>query len=105
LPVIYNGALAFVFPSRREGFGIPVIQALACGLPTAVSDIPVLREVAGEATIYFDKDDKEDMAEKLKVILTDANLRAKLAQSGLVQAQQFSWRKCAEETLREIKSL
>jgi glycosyltransferase involved in cell wall biosynthesis len=105
LPVIYNGASAFVFPSRREGFGIPVIQALACGLPAAVSDIPVLQEVAGEAAIYFDKDDKEDMAEKLRIILTDDNLRTKLAQNGLDRAQQFSWKKCAEETLREIKSL
>ncbi|PIT94269.1 hypothetical protein COT98_04635 [Candidatus Falkowbacteria bacterium CG10_big_fil_rev_8_21_14_0_10_39_9] len=105
LPGIYNGATAFVFPSRHEGFGIPVMQALACGLPTAVSDIPVLREVAGEAAIYFNKDNKEDITEKLKTILTDAGLRTKLSQSGLTRAADFSWRKCAVETLREIKSL
>ncbi|MFA4942177.1 MAG: glycosyltransferase family 1 protein [Patescibacteria group bacterium] len=105
LPGIYNGALAFVFPSRHEGFGIPVMQALACGLPSAISDIPVLREVAEDSVLYFDKDSKEDIALKLKVILTDENLRTKLAQSGLKRAQQFSWRKCAEETLKEIKGL
>jgi len=105
LPMIYNGASAFVFPSRHEGFGIPVVQALACGLPTAASDIPVLREVAGEVALYFDKNKKEDIAEKLRIILTDENLRAKLASDGLERAKNFSWRKCAEETLREIKSL
>jgi glycosyltransferase involved in cell wall biosynthesis len=105
LPAIYNGAAAFVFPSRHEGFGIPVMQALACGLPTAVSDIPVLREVAGEAAIYFDKDRKEDIAEKLRTIIVDENLRSKLTENGLKRAEQFSWKKCAEETLREIKSL
>ena len=105
LPAIYNGAAAFVFPSRHEGFGIPAMQALACGVPTVVSDIPVLREVAEDAAIYFNKDKKEDIAEKLRIILTDENLRAKLSESGLKRAQQFNWRKCAEETLREIKSL
>ncbi len=105
LPSIYNGATAFVFPSRYEGFGIPVMQTLACGLPAAISDIPVLREVAGEAAIYFDKDQKEDIAEKLRIVLTDEKLRLGLSQKGLERAKGFSWRKCAEETLREIKGL
>ena len=105
LAYIHNAARAFVFPSRHEGFGIPVVQALACGLPTAVSDLPVLREVAADAVIYFDKDNKQDMAEKMKEILTDDSLRAELSVKGLVRARQFSWKKCAVETLKVIEGL
>ncbi len=105
LPYLYNRAQAFVFPSRHEGFGIPVIQALACGLPTAVSDLPVMREVAGEAVIYFDKDNKEEMAEKLFQLLSDQELRDKLRLAGLEQAQQFSWEKCAAETLKVLQTV
>jgi len=105
LPYIHNAASAFVFPSRHEGFGIPVIQALACGLPTAVSNLPVLEEVAGEAVLYFDKDNKDDIAEKLFQLLTNNNLRQELSSKGLERAKQFSWRKCAQETLVEIEKL
>lgn len=105
LPYLYNCAQAFVFPSRHEGFGIPVIQALACGLPTAVSDLPVMREVAGEAVIYFDKDNKEEMSEKLFQLLSDQELRDKLRLAGLEQAQQFSWEKCAAETLKVLQTV
>ena len=105
LPYLYNQASAFVFPSRHEGFGIPVIQALACGLPTVVSDLPVMREVAGEAVIYFDKDSKESLAASLLSLLTDNQLRKELKEKGLKQASQFSWEKCAQETLKVIKSV
>lgn len=102
---IYNAAKAFVFPSRHEGFGIPVIQSLACGVPTVVSDIPVLREVAEDAVLYFDKDDKYDMAAKLKQIVVDEDLRRNLIKKGLERAKNFSWKKCAAETLKAINSL
>lgn len=105
LPHLHHGSQAFVFPSRHEGFGIPVIQALACGVPTAVSDIPVLREVAGEAALYFNKESKNDIAEKLKDIISDDKLRADLVRRGYERASHFSWRKCAEETLEAIKAL
>jgi len=68
LPYLYNQARVFIFPSRHEGFGIPVIQALACGVPTVVSDLPVMREVAGEAVLYFDKDSKESLAKSFNMI-------------------------------------
>ena len=105
LAYIHNAARTFVFPSRHEGFGIPVIQALACGLPAAVSDLPVLREVAGDAALYFNKDNKHDMAAKLYQILTDETLRQNLSASGLERAKQFSWKKCATETLAELQNL
>lgn len=105
MPYILNAAAAFVFPSKHEGFGIPVLQSLACGIPTAVSDIPVLREVAGDAALYFDQNDKRAIAEALARILQDEDLRQTLTLKGLEQAKKFSWRRCAEETLAVIRSL
>ncbi len=105
LPYIMSAASAFIFPSKHEGFGIPVLQALACGIPTAVSDLPVLREVAGDAVLYFDHNDRNLMAEALRRIFQDEDLRKKLIINGLEQVKKFSWRRCAEETLELIKSL
>ncbi|MCX6798320.1 MAG: glycosyltransferase family 1 protein [Candidatus Falkowbacteria bacterium] len=105
LPYIYNGAVAFIFPTKHEGFGIPVIQSLACGLPTAVSDIPVLREVAGDSVLYFNPNSHRDIKRAMESLITDQLLREDLIKKGYLKAQEFSWRKCAEETLREILSL
>ncbi len=105
LPYIFNGASAFIFPSKHEGFGIPVIQALACGLPTAVSNLPVLREVAGDAVLYFDQNDKRSLAQALVEIISDKDKRRLLRHKGLVRARQFSWEKCARETLKILTSL
>jgi glycosyltransferase involved in cell wall biosynthesis len=105
LPYIYNAASAFVFPTKHEGFGIPILESLACGLPTIVSDIPVLREIAAEAVLYFDHTDKHDIAQAMVKIIKDKSLREELKAKGLVLSHKFSWRKCAEDTLREITNL
>ncbi len=99
LPFIYAGASAFIFPTRHEGFGIPVIEALASGIPTAASDLPVIHEIAEDAVIYFDYHDKKAIASAMLEIVTNQTLRASLIEKGLVQAQNFSWLKCAKETL------
>jgi len=104
LPYIFNGASAFVFPSKHEGFGIPLLQALACGLPTAAADLPVFREVAGDAVLYFDQNDKRDIATALEKIASDNDLRRQLKAKGLAQVVQFSWDKCAQETLKELEN-
>ncbi len=105
LPYIFNGASAFIFPSRHEGFGIPVIQSLACGLPTAVSDIPVLHEIAGDAVLYFDQNDNWAIAQAMVEIVTNQGLRSELARKGLEKVKDFSWRHCAEETLEVLGGL
>jgi glycosyltransferase involved in cell wall biosynthesis len=105
LPYIFNGASAFIFPTKHEGFGIPVIQSLACGLPTAVSDIPVLREIAGDSVLYFDQNNKQTIAAAMAKIIQDQPLRQSLKNKGLEQVKKFSWRKCTLETLREIENL
>jgi glycosyltransferase involved in cell wall biosynthesis len=105
LPYIFSGASAFVFPSKYEGFGIPVLQALACGTPVAMSDLPVLREVAGDAALYFDQNSKEAIAAALARISSDQALRAALIVRGREQVKDFSWRRCAEETLQVLENL
>ncbi|MFA5131346.1 MAG: glycosyltransferase family 1 protein [Patescibacteria group bacterium] len=105
LPYIYNAASAFVFPTKHEGFGIPLLESLACGLPTIASDLPVLREVAGDAVYYFDQNNNRSIAAAMVKIIKDEALRHDLRAKGLAQSDKFSWRKCAEETLHEIENL
>lgn len=104
LPYIFNGATSFVFPTRHEGFGIPVIQAMSCGVPAVVSDIPVLREIADNAVLFFDANNKEALAEAMAQSILNNNLRQELKEKGIKQAANFSWEKCARETLSVIEA-
>jgi len=99
LPYIFSASTAFIFPTRYEGFGIPVLQALACGVPAAISDIEVLKEVADDAALYFDRDDTFAMAEAMHTISTDSALRSELIDKGLERVKQFDFERCARETL------
>lgn len=103
LPYLFQAASAFVFPSKHEGFGIPVLQALACGVPTIVSDLPVLREIAGDAVLYFNQNNKRSIAQAMAKIVSDSDLRASLVTKGLARVKDFSWEKCARETLAELE--
>lgn len=105
LPYIYNAASAFIFPSKHEGFGIPILESMACGLPTIASDLPVLKEIAGDAVLYFDQNNKRAIAAAMVRIINDGALRQELRAKGLIQTQNFSWRKCAAETLQVIEKL
>lgn len=104
MPCIFNGASAFIFPSKHEGFGIPILQAMACSLPVACSNIPVFKEVAGDAVLYFNHEDKKAIAEAMAKIINDRELHQELIAKGLARVQDFSWQRCAEETLKEILS-
>jgi len=92
----------FVFPSKFEGFGIPILEAMGSGVPVIASDIPVLREVGGKAAIYFDPDNPQIIAEELDRIILDSDLQIDLQNRGLSQGNKFSWQKCAQETLAYI---
>jgi glycosyltransferase involved in cell wall biosynthesis len=105
LPYIFNGASAFIFPSKHEGFGISLLQAMACGLPVAASDIPVFREVAGEAMLYFDHNDSRAIAEAMAKLALNQELKNDLRERGLAWVKNFSWEKCARETLKEITDI
>jgi glycosyltransferase involved in cell wall biosynthesis len=100
LPAVYNGALAFVFPSHYEGFGLPALEAMACGIPTITSNSSSLPEVVGEAGLLVDPGSPAEIADAVRRVLTDSDLHARLRTAGLAQAAQFTWRKTAETVLR-----
>lgn len=95
----YAAATAFAFPSLYEGFGMPPLEAMACGTPVVVSSSSSLPEVVGDAGLVVPPDDPEELAEALHRVLTDAALREELRTRGLKQARRFSWRDTAERTL------
>lgn len=105
LPYIFNKAEIFIFPSLYEGFGIPVIQAMACGAPVLLSNIDVLQEVAQDAALFFDCHNSADLAQKIELIQKDKDLKKDLVEKGLLRCQNFSWKKCAQETLDIINNL
>ncbi|MBI4454505.1 MAG: glycosyltransferase family 4 protein [Acidobacteria bacterium] len=93
---LYNGALALVLPSVEEGFGLPAVEAMACGTPVVVSNAGALPEVAGEAGLYFDPHDRDDLKNTLLRILNDPQLRHDLAARSRERSLQFSWTRAAE---------
>ena len=99
LPLWYNGATAFVFPSLYEGFGMPVLEAQACGTPVITSDSSALPEAAGDGALLVDPEDVKAITAALHRILTDADLRATLRQRGLAHAARFTWQRTAAETV------
>ncbi|MGH2521266.1 MAG: glycosyltransferase family 4 protein [Anaerolineales bacterium] len=100
---LYSGATAFVFPSLYEGFGFPVLEAMACGAPVLCSNTSSLPEVAGEAALLVEPTDTAALASAIAHILSDADLRAVLAEKGFAQMQKFSWARAARETLRVLE--
>lgn len=98
-PVLYRRAEAFVFPSRYEGFGLPPLEALACGTPVITTDSSSLPEVVGNAAFAVDADDAREMAGAIIAALIQENLAAELRAKGPQQAAKFSWQKTATETL------
>ncbi|MEW6716687.1 MAG: glycosyltransferase family 1 protein [Chloroflexota bacterium] len=99
LPGLYAVAECLVFPSLGEGFGLPVLEAMACGVPVACSQIPALLEIAGEAALYFNPNDTQSMATTLVQLLEDENLRTETRLRGMRSASTFTWEKTAAKTL------
>ncbi len=99
LPLLYNACDLFIFPSLYEGFGMPVLEAMACGVPVLTSNTSSIPEVAGEDAVSVDPTDVDKMALAIQQILEDAALRERLRQAGPKRAAQFSWEKTARQTL------
>ena len=98
LAYLYQKAVAFIFPSLYEGFGIPVLESFASGCPVICSKTSSLPEVAGDAVVYFDPTDKLSMLNSIKKVIYDDELRKQLMDKGIERVKEFTWKKTAEKT-------
>jgi alpha-1,3-rhamnosyl/mannosyltransferase len=105
LPLLYAAARAIIFPSQYEGFGLPVLEAMASSVPVACSRAPGLTEVAGEAALTFDPTSVTEMADALLRLGTDASVRDRLTRLGTARAAAFSWEKTTLLTLRAYRKV
>jgi glycosyltransferase involved in cell wall biosynthesis len=96
---LFRHCLAYVFPSCYEGFGLPILEAMACGAPTLTSTLSALGEVAGDAALSLPSLDEETLATGIARIVSDASLRSSLRERGLVHVKAFTWQRCAQQTL------
>jgi glycosyltransferase involved in cell wall biosynthesis len=97
-PALYRGAVCFVYPSRYEGFGLPVLEAMACGTPVVTTTAGSLAEVAGDAAYLVQADDARSIGAGIIATVVQENLADELREKGLAQARKFSWEKTARET-------
>mgnify|MGYP001566607264 FL=1 len=97
--LLYSGANLYVFPSYCETFGMTQIEAMACGIPVVTSNISVMLEICGDAAVYFDPANPEDIADKMNQVLSDESVKNKLINNGLKRARHFSWEKSARDHL------
>ena len=105
LPALYSGAALFVFPSLYEGFGLPPLEAMACGTPVICSNTSSFPEVVGEAAIMIDPFDVEGLAAAMGHVLGDGDLQAEMREKALKQAAKFSWEETARQTLKVYKAV
>ncbi len=105
LPAAYAGALAYVQPSLNEGFGWPPLEAMACGTPVIASNVSATPEILGDAALYFDPYNENDIAKKMSLIVDDFKLRLDLQKKGLEQIKNYSWQKTAEIALKVINEV
>jgi glycosyltransferase involved in cell wall biosynthesis len=104
LPALYCASDLFVFPSLYEGFGMPILEAMGCGIPVACSNVSSMPEVAGNAALLFDPYDERDIALQLERMLTNDDLRSQCISRGLERSRSFGWRETAVKTLEVIHS-
>jgi glycosyltransferase involved in cell wall biosynthesis len=105
LPVIYKLASVFVFPSTHEGFGIPPLEAMACGTPVVAASTYSLPEVLGQAALFCNPNDLEEMAEQIDAIMNQPAQRAELIRKGYAQASRYTCEECARQTLSHYRRI
>lgn len=105
LPYLLHGATGFVLPSLYEGFGLPILEAFACGTPVITSPNSSLKEIAKKDCLYFDPYDIHDMKDKLRLFLEDETLRQRLSENLIARSKDFSWQKTAEGMLKVIRQV
>lgn len=105
LPTLYKNAKCFLWPSLYEGFGLPVVEAMSYGCPVITSNTSSLPEAGGDAAVYVDPRDTDDIAKKLQVVLSTKSKRAEMIEKGKKQVAKFSWEKAAEQTLEVLQQV
>ncbi len=103
LPAVMSGATALVYPSLYEGFGIPVVEAMACGVPVLTSNVSSLPEIAGDAALTEDPTNVGALADSMRMLATDEALRNELSEKGLKRSKRYSWTNAAEQTLETYR--
>ena len=98
LELLYNCASVLLYPSLYEGFGLPILDSFACGLPVVTSNVSAMPEVGGKAASYVNPYSVEDIKEKLDTVMNDKKLKDKMREKGFLRVKQFSWEKAAKET-------
>ena len=104
LPAIYSGASMFVYPSLYEGFGLPPLEAMQCGVPVITSNTSSLPEVVGDTGLMVDPTDGDALSQAMLDVHRDASLRAKMREAGLARARQFTWKQCADQTVAAYRA-
>ncbi len=99
LAIMYNRAICFVYPSEYEGFGLPILEAYACGCPVLCADASCFPEIAGEGAVFFDPFNTEEITHRIQQMAEDSSRREEYIRRGELRLKDFSWRRCADETL------
>jgi glycosyltransferase involved in cell wall biosynthesis len=105
LPRLYSNAIALLYPSKYEGFGLPLVEAMASGIPILASDTPINREICENAGVFFDPENQDQLFSYMQLLLTKPNVFSDKVELGLERASEFTWYKCAEKTALAYRSL
>ena len=102
---MYNASKLFLFPSYYEGFGLPPLEAMACGVPVITSNVSSMPEVCGDAALFVDPQNIDDIILKIELLLSNESLQHKMIEKGLVHVKQFSWEKAAKKHIDVFEKL
>jgi glycosyltransferase involved in cell wall biosynthesis len=105
LPAVYSLASLYLYPSNLEAFPVPITESMACGTPIVTSNVNGLKEIAGDAALFVDPSDSEEIAGAIREVASDSNLQKELSAKGLARSKNFSWEKCARETLEILEGV